>query len=83
MGLIRFLIFVGIFYLVYHLVRNVLLRPFREGYANGGQRSRGGFNPFQRKDEGDVSVEYDPRKDKKPHHEIGEYVDYEEVKEDK
>ncbi len=82
MGLIRFLIFVGIFYLIYYLVKNVLLRPFREGYANGGQRASKGFNPFQKKDEGDVSINYDPRKNDKPHHEIGEYVDYEEVKED-
>ncbi len=81
MGLIRFLIFVGIFYLVYYLVRNVFLKPFREGYANAGQRPKGGFNPFQKKAEGDVSINYDPRKDTNPTHEIGEYVDYEEIKE--
>lgn len=82
MGLIRFLIFVGIFYLAYYLIRNIFLRPFKEGYANGGQRNRGGFNPFQNKREGEVSINYDPRKDEKPHKQVGEYVDYEEVKED-
>lgn len=79
MGIIRFLVFVFFFYLVYYLIKNVLLKPFREGYADGDQK-RGGFNPFQSKKEGDVSIKFDPRKGKKGSKEIGEYVDYEEVK---
>lgn len=82
MGLVRFIIFALFFYLIYFLIKYIFTRPFKQGYAEGGQgRQRGFKNPFNSKKEGDVSINFDPRKDRKPSGEIGEYIDYEEVKE--
>lgn len=81
MGLIRFILFALFFYLIYFLIKYIFVRPFREGYKSGDQkRTRGFQNPFQNKKEGDISISYDPRKDRKTSSEVGEYVEYEEVK---
>lgn len=83
--LIRFILFLLFFYLIYFLIKYIFIRPFKEGYSGGGQRQQRGRgrqqNPFNREKEGDVSITYDPRKQKNGKEDVGEYVDYEEVKE--
>lgn len=83
MGLVRFIIFALFFYLIYFLVKYIFVRPFKEGFAgNDSRKAKNGFkNPFASKKEGDVSITYDPRKSPPQNKEVGEYVDYEEVKE--
>lgn len=75
MGLIRLLIFGIFFYLIYFLLRNLLFRPFRQGYA--GERG----NPYKKQKEGDVTITYNPQKGSGHGKQVGEYVDYEEVEE--
>lgn len=81
----RLLFFFIVFYLVYFLVKNLFLKPYREGYntkANGqGGRGRSSRTQYKREKEGDVSILYDPRKEDKNGSKSGDYVDYEEVKE--
>ncbi len=77
----RIILFILFFYLIYFLVKNLFLKPSHQNA--GSAKSRGFRSPFQKK-EGDVTIEYDAqnppkREDKK----VGEYVDYEEVKEGK
>jgi hypothetical protein len=77
----RFLIFFLVFYLIYFLVKNLFLKPFRQGYAQGGESQSGGRgfrNPFQK--EGDVTILSKPNKKKMKDDGVGDYVDYEEVK---
>lgn len=77
----RFILFALFFYLIYFLVRFLFLKPFRQGYAQGGrgQNQPNWKNPFSQK-EGDVTITYNPEKNKKDKGGVGEYVDYEEVK---
>jgi hypothetical protein len=62
------------------LVKNLFIRPFRQGFVNNGgstQKSRGQSRSHQK--EGDISIDYDPRKNKRKDNGVGEYIDYEEV----
>lgn len=77
MGLIRFVIFALFFYLIYFLVKFIFVKPFKEGYANGGNRSK---SPFGRNEEGKVTISFNPNKKRKDDHGVGEYIDYEEIK---
>lgn len=77
MGLVRFVIFALFFYLIYFLVKFIFIKPFKQGYAGGGGKGR---SPFGRNEEGKVSISFNPYKKKKEQHQVGEYVDYEEVK---
>lgn len=76
MGLIRFIIFALFFYLIYFLVKYIFVRPFKEGYSRGGRKK----NPFSREEEGKVTIDYDPRQKRSEGNKVGEYIDYEEVK---
>ncbi len=77
----RFLVFALIVYMVFYLIRNIFIRPFKQGYANGDPRRKAQANSFERKKkEGEVSISFDPRKDRRNGDQVGEYVDYEEVK---
>ncbi len=73
MGLLRFLFFLVIFYFISRLVRSLFVKK-QEGPLNQNE-------PYQKK-EGDVTITYDPRHHKQGNKVSGEYVDYEEVKED-
>lgn len=55
------------------------MKPFKQGYANGGNNKKGG-GPFGRNEEGKVTISFNPYKKKKEDHKVGEYVDYEEIK---
>lgn len=77
----RFVIFGLVFYLVYFFIRTLFVKPFREGYAQS-QQGRGGQrwkNPFQK--EGEVTIIANPKNRKIKDEGVGDYVDYEEVKE--
>ncbi len=80
MGLAKLILFGLFFYLLYFIVKNIFLRPFREGYANGGNPRSA--NPFGQKRQGNITVTYNPEKGRKDNKSVGEYIDYEEVKED-
>lgn len=56
------------------------MKPFKQGYANGGSNGKKGNSPFGRNEEGKVTISFNPYKKKKDDHRVGEYVDYEEVK---
>lgn len=73
------LILVGLFlYLIYFFFKYLILVPFRQGLGGDASGKRKNWKPFQR--EGEISVEYNPEKDKKSKPSVGEYVDYEEIK---
>lgn len=79
--LVRFVLFALFFYLIYFLVKYIFVKPFKEGYMGARKGSSSGYRPFAGKQEGDVSITYNPQKDHKhPDNKLGEYVDYEEVK---
>ena len=77
----RFIVFALFFYLIYFLLKALFLKPFRQGYAQGERKTsnKGWKDPFK-KNEGDVTITYNPEKEKDNKGKIGEYVDYEEVK---
>ena len=68
----RFLIFLMLFYLVYSLVRRMFPSPASKVAGGGKQGGRGNR-------EGEVSIKFNPHKDKAASNKVGEYVDYEEV----
>lgn len=81
MGLVRFVIFALFFYLIYFLVKYIFVKPFKQGYANGGTNGKKGNSPFGRNEEGKVTISFNPYKKKKDDdHGVGEYIDYEEIK---
>jgi hypothetical protein len=79
--LLRFVLFGLVFYMIYFFVNTLFVKPFKQGYAagnnpgNGQQRWK---NPFQK--EGDVTVITDRKERKLKDDGVGDYVDYEEVK---
>ncbi len=81
--LVRLIVFGLFFYLIYFLIKFIFVKPFKEGYMGAQRGSRNSYRPFNNgREEGDVTITYNPEKDhKNPNNKIGEYVDYEEVKE--
>jgi len=75
-GLARLILFGLFFYLLYFIVKYVFIRPFSEGYANGGNSKNS--NPFNKR-KGNITVSYNPEKGSKKGNSVGEYVDYEEL----
>jgi hypothetical protein len=77
--LFRFLLFLVLFWLVYHFLRKWIVGPFRDGY----QQERGGSAGAGRQREGKVTINYRPREKRQEStsRQVGEYVDYEEVDE--
>lgn len=57
----------------------MILRPFREGYANMHREKSNRSDNYSNKKEGEVSIDYNPSNKKAKDKGIGEYVDYEEV----
>lgn len=73
--LLRFLLFLVIFWLVYRFLRRWIVGPFQKGYRQG--------QPENHQPEGRVTVNYHPRpKNGKGDPQVGEYVDYEELKDE-
>lgn len=75
MFIVRLTLFVLFFYLVYFLVKN-LFGSKKTNHKAPGSGSSGR--------EGDVSISYDPRRTQdKAAGGVGDYIDYEEIDEDK
>lgn len=71
-----------VFYMIYFFVNTIFVKPFKQGYAgsnNSGGGHRGWKNPFQK--EGDVTVISLRKGQKLKDDGVGDYVDYEEIKE--
>lgn len=75
----KLIIFGLFFYLLYFLIKYLFLKPFKQGFANGGRGNDNWNRPQNKTKEGEVTIDFNPSKDKGRNSEIGEYVDYEEV----
>ena len=80
-GLIRFLFFFFIIYFIIRFVTRVVM-PFLFGssYQSMNQGKRRDDPGQYRKKEGEVTIDYVPKKKKKIGKDEGEYIDYEEMK---
>jgi len=78
--ILRFLAFLLLVYLVVYFLRSLFVKPFKQGYGGQGRRRPNAGPHTQQRKEGDVTISYDPRKQKGHSQGVGEYVDYEEVK---
>ena len=79
MVLIRLILFISFFYLLFFILRKLVFTPFREGYKRKqGQPKKAST---ARDSEGKVSVEFDPAKQSQSSS-VGEYIDYEEVRDE-
>ncbi len=76
--ILRFLLVFFVIYWLTYLVRNYLIKPFKQGYGSKEQNTGG----YQQK-EGDVSISYNPEKEGGKGNQVGEYVDYEEIDDEK
>ena len=72
-GLFRILI---IFFIVYYLIRFVsyLFQPSKSDSSSANENRK-----KSSKKEGDITIDYVPKSDKKVQKDSGDYVDYEEV----
>jgi hypothetical protein len=75
--LIRLLLFISFFYILYFILRKLVFTPFREGFQRKQESAR--KTSTGRDKEGEVSVDYDPDKQNSQSSSVGEYIDYEEV----
>ncbi len=78
MGLARLIIFGLFFYLLYFIVKYIFIRFFGEGYAEGSNAKP--HNPFDKKEQNNVIITYNPEKGRKNDKSVGKYVDYKEIK---
>ena len=69
---LRFLFFLAIFYFISRLVRGLFTKN-QQGPINNANEPQ--------KQEGDVTISYDPSKNKQGNKVSGDYVDYEEINE--
>lgn len=81
MILIRLVLFISFFYIGYFILRKLVIRPFREGMQSRGQ-ARNASTERANSQEGEVSVTYDPEQNKSHDNGVGEYIDYEEVRDE-
>lgn len=83
--MIRFILFVAIFYLLFRLLTRIVLPWFVVSKFNKMQKDQQKATQDlinkKRKEEGKVFVDYIPNKGESSKGNDGEYVDYEEVKE--
>ena len=79
MILIRLLLFISFFYVGYFILKKLIINPFRNGY----QRKQEPDKPSSGKEEeGKVSVSFDPAQQSGKAAAAGEYIDYEEVRDE-
>ncbi|PLX10223.1 MAG: hypothetical protein C0597_17100 [Marinilabiliales bacterium] len=78
MALIRFL---SILFLIYFIIRIVTRFALKRYARNMQQNFEQKQNRYNRKKEGDVTVNAKPQKSKKIDKDEGDYVDFEEIKE--
>lgn len=83
--MIRFILFIAIFYLLFRLLTRIVLPWFVVSKFNKMQKDQQKATQDlinkKRKEEGKVFVDYIPNKGESSKGNDGEYVDYEEVKE--
>lgn len=77
--ILRLLLIVAFIYLLRILFRNYFARPYREGYQ---ERAQANQKAASRKSEGKVSIFTNGAGKTHDDKQIGEYVDYEEVKDE-
>lgn len=77
---LRLLLFLVVFYLVYYLLRQLFLKPFRDGYREQDPTKR--YQQHKQRQEGSVTISYNPQQKSSSSHQEGEYVDYEEVQDE-
>lgn len=80
--IIRFILFLLFFYLAWFLVRNLLVKPFKQGYQERG-RAKNEAGGASRRKEGEVIINTNGSGKTHDDKSLGEYIDYEEVEEDK
>ena len=78
--LLRLLLFLLVFYIIYYLLRQLLIKPLRDGSKEQDPVKR--YQQQKRRQEGSVTITYNPQKRNPTSEQDGEYVDYEEVKDD-
>ncbi len=79
MFLFRLLFVVVFIYLISFVLRNFFVRPYRQGYQERDQSNR---TKRARENEGRTSLNTNGQGRTHDNHQIGEYVDYEEVDDD-
>lgn len=77
--IIRFLLILIFIYLLSFIVRRLFTRPFQEGYREREEDIR---KRNSRKSEGRVSIFTNGAGKSHDNKEVGEYIDYEEVKDE-
>ena len=83
MGLIRFILIIFLIYYFFQLLFSYVLPFLLKRYIASKQNKF--YNQdvnIHKKKQGKINIDYTPEKDKKPkQNNIGEYVDFEEIKE--
>jgi len=83
MGFLRTILFIVIFYYLFKLIGRVILPRILNmavNKMNQAHRQRDEYIHQQKKQEGKVTIQKTEKKDKKVSSDLGEYIDYEEVK---
>ncbi len=77
--IIRFLLIISFIFLLRYLLRNFFSKPFKEGYREREEAHR---KRDARKSEGRISIFTNGAGKARDNKDVGEYIDYEEVKEE-
>lgn len=78
MALIRFLLILFIIFFVIRIFSRFVLRRYVKNMRNQYENQQ---NQYNKKHEGDVTINTKPEMDKKIDKDEGDYIDYEEIKE--
>ena len=78
MGVLKFLLFALLFYFLFKLIFRIALPYILKYFIKKAEGNFYQFHTTEDQEEGEVTIERNPKKKKKDNME-GEYVDYEEV----
>ncbi len=84
MGVIKFILFFVVFYYIFKFIGKVLFPMFISNQINKMNNHQQGQSDFinqQKKQEGKVTIRKESKSQKNTPDDLGEYVDFEEVKE--
>ena len=79
MGVLKFLLFAVLFYYLFKLIVRLVLPYILKYFIKKAEGNFDQFHSDEKKEEGEITIEPNPRKNKKNDNLDGEYVDYEEV----
>ncbi|MFP4025913.1 MAG: DUF4834 family protein [Thiohalospira sp.] len=79
MALARFILILLIIFIIIRLVSRFIVKRY---IKNMQERYKDKQNQYNQKPEGDVTIKSSSRQNKKIDDDIGDYIDYEEVKDD-